>query len=112
MAAVVEQPRTTALRPATAGRNPWALAWRGLRGNRIAMGALRVFLLLLLMSLAAPLYAHHVAGISNPFAPNLNGTTIDHGKTVPIMQQGGGLLKPGEPPIGPTLAVHHYFLGA
>lgn len=112
MAAVVEQPRTTELRAATAGRNPWALAWRRLRGNRIAMAALGLFLLLLLMSLAAPLYAHHIAHISNPFAPNLNGTTIVHGKVVPIMQQGGGLLKLGETPVGPTMDLHHYFLGA
>jgi len=27
MAAVVEQVKTTELRSATAGRNPWALAW-------------------------------------------------------------------------------------
>jgi peptide/nickel transport system permease protein len=31
---------------------------------------------------------------------------------VPLMQQGGGLLKLGETPIGPTWDVHHYFLGA
>ena len=28
------------------------------------------------------------------------------------MQQGGGILKLGETPIGPTWDVHHYFLGA
>jgi peptide/nickel transport system permease protein len=112
MAAVVEQARTPELRSATAGRNPWALAWRRLRGNRIAMAALGLFVLLLIMSLAAPLYAGHIAHISNPFAPNLNGTTIVNGKTVPIMQQGGGLLKLGETPIGPTMDLHHYFLGA
>ena len=28
------------------------------------------------------------------------------------MQQGGGVLKLGETPIGPTWDVHHYFLGA
>ncbi len=62
MAAVAEQaeaPRS--LRPAIAGRNPWALAWRRLRRNRIALAALGLFLLIVLLSLAAPLYAHHVA---------------------------------------------------
>ena len=45
-------------------------------------------------------------------APNLNGTTVIDGKVVPVMQQGGGILKLGETPIGPTGDLHHYFLGA
>src|SRR5262249_43226167 len=47
-----------------------------------------------------------------PFTNNLNGTTIVHGHKVPLMQQGGGLLKLGETPIGPTWDFSHYFLGA
>ena len=35
-----------------------------------------------------------------------------NGKSVPVMQQGGGSLKLGETPIGPTWDLHHYFLGA
>src|ERR1700735_2646813 len=112
MAAVAEQARTTELRPVTAGRNPWALAWHRLRRNRIALAALGLFLLIVLFLLSAPLYAHDIAHIANPFQPNLNGTTLVNGKTVPVMQQGGGLLKLGETPIGPTLDFHHYFLGA
>ena len=112
MAAVAEQAKATELRPAVAGRNPWALAWRRLRSNRIALAALGLFVLILGLSLAAPLYAHDVANVSNPFNPNLNGTTVVHGKIVPIMEQGGGLLKLGEAPIGPTWDLHHYFLGA
>jgi peptide/nickel transport system permease protein len=112
MAAVAEEARPTELRLAATGRNPWALAWRRLRRNRIALSALGLFLLIVLLSLAAPLYAHDIAHVSNPFSPNLNGTTVVNGQTVPVMQQGGGLLKLGETPIGPTLDVHHYFLGA
>jgi peptide/nickel transport system permease protein len=113
MAAVTDQvDRPPAdLRPAVVSRNPWALAWRRLRRNRIALAALGLFLLIVLLSLLAPLYAHDVAHV-NPFAPNLNGTTIIHGKRVPVMQQGGGALHLGETPIGPTWDVHHYFLGA
>jgi len=112
MTAVVEQPKAPAeLRPAIAGRSPWALAARRLRRNRIALAALGLFLLIVLMSLLAPLYADHIAHV-NPFNPNLNGTTIIGGKVVPVMQQGGGLLKLGETPIGPTWDLHHYFLGA
>jgi peptide/nickel transport system permease protein len=112
MAAVVEQAEAPAeLRPAIAGRNPWALAGRRLRRNRVALAALVLFLLIVLASLAAPLYAHDIAH-ENPFPPNLNGTTIVGGKVVPVMQEGGGILHLGETPIGPTWEISHYFLGA
>jgi peptide/nickel transport system permease protein len=112
MAALAEQVAATELRPAVAGRNPWALAWRRLRGNRIALAALGLFVLIVVVSLAAPLYAHDVAHLSNPLGPNLNGTTVVGGKVVPIMQEGGGILHLGETPIGPTWSLGHYFLGA
>jgi peptide/nickel transport system permease protein len=112
MAATVEQADAPAeLRPAVVGRNPWALAGRRLRRNRVALAALVLFLLIVLVSLAAPLYAHDVAH-ENPFPPNLNGTTIMSGKVVPVMQEGGGTLHLGETPIGPTWDISHYFLGA
>jgi peptide/nickel transport system permease protein len=112
MAAVAEQTTSAELRPAIAGRNPWALAWRRLRRNRIALAALGLFLLIIVLSLAAPLYAHDVAHVSNPLVPNLNGKTVVNGHAVPVMQQGGGILKLGETPVGPTGDVHHYLLGA
>ncbi len=99
------------LRPEIIGRNPWALAARRLWRNRIAMAALVLFVLIVVLCLAAPLYANYVAHV-NPFAPNLNGTTVVGGKVVPVMQQGGGSLRLGETPIGPTWDLHHYFLGA
>jgi peptide/nickel transport system permease protein len=102
---------STELRPEIAGRNPWALAGRRLRRNRIALAALGLLLLIIVMCAAAPLYAHYVAHV-NPFAPNLNGHTVVNGKVVPVMQQGGGALKLGETPIGPTWDPQHYFLGA
>src|SRR6266508_779384 len=93
------------------GRNPWALAGRRLRRNRIALAALALFLLIVVLSLAAPLYAKYVAHV-NPFPPNLNGHTVVNGKVVAVMQQGGGTLHLGETPIGPTWDLGHYFLGA
>jgi peptide/nickel transport system permease protein len=112
MATLLEQVEVDAqLRPAVAGRNPWALAVRRLRRNRIAMASLVLFGLIVLLCVAAPLYAHGVAHV-NPFAPNLNGHTVVHGKVVPVMQQGGGTLHLGETPIGPTWDLNHYFLGA
>src|SRR5215831_15302867 len=112
MAAIIEQVEAPAdLRPEVVGRNPWALAARRLWRNRIAMVALGLFLFIVVICVAAPLYAHFVAHL-NPFTPNLNGTTVINGKVVPVMQQGGGTLKLGETPIGPTWDPGHYFLGA
>jgi len=112
MATLLEQVEIDpGLRPAVVGRNPWALAARRLWRNRIAMVALGVFLVIVILSLAAPLYAQHVAHV-NPFVPNLNGHTVVNGKVVPVMQQGGGTLHLGETPIGPTWDPQHYFLGA
>src|SRR5690348_9229356 len=112
MATLLEQVEVdTELRPAVAGRNPWALAARRLWRNRIAMASLLLFLVIVVLCLAAPLYAHYVAHV-NPFPPDLNGHTVVGGKVVPVMQQGGGVLKLGETPIGPTWDLSHYFLGA
>jgi peptide/nickel transport system permease protein len=97
--------------PAVGGRSPWVLAGRRLLRNRISLAALGLFLLIVLVSLCAPLYAHYVAHM-NPFPPDLNGHTIVHGKSVPVMQSGGGTLHLGETPIGPTWDLGHYFLGA
>ncbi|MDX6533493.1 MAG: peptide/nickel transport system permease protein [Gaiellales bacterium] len=97
--------------PQVSGRSPWALALRRLTRNRVALAALVLFLVIVAVSFAAPLYADHVAH-TNPFVNNLNGTTIVNGKETPLMQEGGGVLHLGVTPIGPTWDVHHYFLGA
>jgi len=99
------------LAPEISGRSPWALAWRRLWRNRIAMASLVLFLLVVAVSFAAPLYANYIAHV-NPFASNVTGTTIVNGHRVPLMQRGGGVLKLGETPIGPTWHFAHYFLGA
>jgi peptide/nickel transport system permease protein len=106
----LDQPRIEA-GPEVAGRSPWTLALRRLRRNRLAMGALVLFLLIVLVSFSAPWYARDVAHV-DPFSSNVNGTTIVNGKETPLMQQGGGPLHLGETPIGPTWDIHHYFLGA
>src|SRR5258707_4666526 len=112
MATLLEQVEPSAgVRPAIAGRNPWALAGRRLRHNRTALAALGLFLLIVVLCLLAPWYAHDVAHV-NPLVPNLNGTTVVGGKVVPVMQQGGGTLHLGETPIGPTGDLHHYIIVA
>lgn len=97
--------------PEIAGRSPWALAARRLWRNRIAMAALGLFVLICLVCLAAPLFAHDVAHV-DPFSNNLNGTTIVDGKRVPLLQQASSGLRLGVTPIGPTWDPRHYFLGA
>src|SRR5215469_12754962 len=77
------------------GRSPWALAGRRLWSNKLAIAASALFLLIVVISFAAPIYAHFIAH-TNPFVNNLNGSTIINGKRVPLMQQGGGILKLGE----------------
>jgi len=112
MAAVLEEVRPAGDQgQAVAGRSPWALAARQLWRNRLAMASLALFLLIVLVSFLAPFYAHHIAHV-DPFANNLNGTTIVNGKKVPLMEAGGGTLHLGVTPIGPTWDPAHYFLGA
>jgi peptide/nickel transport system permease protein len=89
------------------GRSPWALAWRRLRRNKIALAFLAVFVLICVCCALAPVYAHHVAHTG----PNENhvGDVIKEGKKrIPVISQGGikivnGQTKftPGGVPIGP-----------
>jgi peptide/nickel transport system permease protein len=93
-----------------AGKSPWRLAARRLVRNRLALAALVLFVLIVVVSFGAPIYAHHVAH-TVVFGSNLSGTTVLHGKTVQVIQQGGGSLGIGEIPIGPTWH-SNYFIGA
>lgn len=96
---------------APAGASPWALARRRLGRNRVAMAMLGVLVAIVLLSLAAPLYATYVAH-TEPFRSNLDGTTVVGGKAVPVMQAESGGLGLGVTPIGPTWDPGHYLLGA
>jgi peptide/nickel transport system permease protein len=78
--------------------------------NRIALAALILFVVIVVVSFAAPFYAHHIAH-TDPFASNITGTTVVGGKQVDVLQQGGGTLGIGVVPIGPTWR-SNYFLGA
>jgi peptide/nickel transport system permease protein len=92
------------------GRSPWRLAGRRLVRNYLAMGSLVLFFLVVIVSLLAPVYAHHIAH-TDAFASNVAGTTVVNGKRVEVLQQGGGALGIGETPIGPTWH-SNYFVGA
>src|SRR5256885_7518042 len=93
-----------------AGKSPWRLAGRRLMRNKVAIGAIVLFLLIVVVSFMAPVYAHHIAH-TDPFTSNLSGTIQKNGKTVDVIQQGGGALGLGEIPIGPTWS-SKYFVGA
>ena len=93
-----------------AGKSPWRLAGRRLLRNKLAIAALVLFLLIVVVSFLAPVYAHDIAH-TDPFTSNLSGTTVVNGKQVDVIQQGGGALGLGETPIGPTWQTN-YFIGA
>src|SRR4029077_2851852 len=92
------------------GKSPWRLAGRRLLRNRIALASLILFILIVAVSFGAPLYAQHIAN-TDPFASNITGKTVVGGKSVDVLQQGGGTLGIGVIPIGPTWQ-SNYFLGA
>jgi peptide/nickel transport system permease protein len=97
--------------PGAVGASPFALARRRLRRNRVAMTMIGVLAAIVLLCLAAPLYANRIAH-TDPFVSNLDGTTIVDGEEVPVMQPEEGGLGLGVTPIGPTWDPRHYMLGA
>ncbi|QDC00829.1 MULTISPECIES: ABC transporter permease [Phyllobacteriaceae] len=99
---VVAVPRKT--------RGPWALAFAKLTGNRAAMAALAVFVLIVIACLSAPLYARW-AGV-DPFVSTLDRIITIDGQDVPVMEQSTEGLGLGYTPLGPTWRLGNYFLGA
>jgi peptide/nickel transport system permease protein len=98
----------TAGSPEIAGKSPWALAWRRLRRDRAAIAALIVFVLIVVTSFAAPLYASHISH-TDPFQSNVDGKITINGKQVSVLQTDASGI--GVTPIGPTWH-SKYFLGA
>ncbi|MGN6144863.1 MAG: ABC transporter permease [Mesorhizobium sp.] len=91
-------------------RGPWALAFAKLTGNRAAMAALAVFVLIVIACLSAPLYARW-AGV-DPFVSTLDRIITIDGQDVPVMEQSTEGLGLGYTPLGPTWRLGNYFLGA
>ena len=75
------------------------------------MGALGLFVLIVLLCLAAPLYATYVAN-TDPFTSNIDGTTMVDGQSVALIEPSTEGLGLGSVPLGPTWDIHNYFLGA
>jgi peptide/nickel transport system permease protein len=76
---------------------------RRLRRNKIALGFGGLFVLIIAVSLAAPLWADHVAH-TDPFQNHLTDTIVVDGQTKDV-------VAPDGVPIGPTWQ-GRYFLGA
>jgi peptide/nickel transport system permease protein len=90
---------------------PWARAARKLVSDRAAVGALGLFILIVLICLAAPLYATYVAH-TDPFTSNIEGSITIDGQDVALIQPSTEGLGLGSVPLGPTWDFHTYFLGA
>ena len=75
------------------------------------MASAAVLVVIVIACMLAPVYAHSVAHV-DPFASNVTGTTVVHGKTVPVLRPSTTGLGLGVTPIGPTGDLGHYFLGA
>jgi peptide/nickel transport system permease protein len=95
---------------ANQSRGPWATAFRRLMRDRAALAALTVFLMIVLMCLLAPVYAHW-AGVE-PFKSTLNAVITKDGQERPVMELPTEGLALGYTPIGPTWSLGNYFLGA
>jgi peptide/nickel transport system permease protein len=100
--AVAESAAGSTPRPAS-GTGPYRLAWRRLRRNRVALAFGLLFLVILVLCLLAPVYAHAIAHIG-PNDNNIEGKVRVGGKLKDVVSsQGVG--------TGPTWHAR-YFLGA
>jgi peptide/nickel transport system permease protein len=88
---------------AAAGTSPWGLAWRRLKRNKVSLAFGVLFVLLIVVALAAPLWANSIAD-TTPDRNNVSGTVMVDGKETDVVSVEGV-------PIGPTWQ-KKYFLGA
>jgi peptide/nickel transport system permease protein len=91
--------------PVAAG-GPWHLAWRRLRRNRVALGFLGLFALIVVLVLAAPLWANEVAHTGPNATHTLEKIEVNGERREVVAREGK--------PIGPVWlgASGKFFLGA
>jgi peptide/nickel transport system permease protein len=70
------------------GRSPWYLAWRRLRRNYVALGALVLFLAIVAVCMSAGWYADNVAG-TGPNRTHLTDQVEVDGKMLDVISAGG-----------------------
>jgi peptide/nickel transport system permease protein len=83
------------------GIGPWKLASRRLRRNKVALFFGGLFVVIVVLCLLAPVYAHHVAHTTD-VAENITGTVKVGGKSKDIVSVTGI-------PIGPTWHAKYFF---
>lgn len=91
-------------------RGPWKRVFQGLIASPTAMISAGLFLLIVIATLLAPVYATHVSG-TDPYRSGLSAKIKIDGKPTPVMQQSTEGLGLGVTPIGPTWGPQ-YLLGA
>jgi len=89
-----------------AADSPWRLAWRRLRRNRVALAFGGLFVLIVLFSLVAPIWAGHVAHTGPNATHTLQKLEVDGEKRE--------VVNPSGKPLGPQWfeADGRFFLGA
>jgi peptide/nickel transport system permease protein len=87
----------------TQGASPWQLAWRRMRRNRVSLAFGVLFVLLVLVALAAPFWASSIAK-TTPERNHLTDTVVVGGEKKDVVDPEGV-------PIGPTWQ-KRFFLGA
>lgn len=103
---MTDQPHPAPEAKPPAGGGPWRLALRRLWRNRVALGFLALFVLIVVFVLAAPLWADNVAGTGPNTTHTLEKIEVD-GETREVVDRVGQ-------PIGPVWfgAGGKFFLGA
>jgi peptide/nickel transport system permease protein len=76
-----------------AGRSPWLLAYRRVRSNRLAVGALVLFVAIVVFSLAGPLWADLVAE-TGPNRTHVTDTVVVDGERREVVEPDGTPLEP------------------
>ena len=100
------EPNSTQAEVSSQGRSPWRLALGRLRHNRVALGFLGLFILIVLFVLAAPLWSTYVAETGPNDTHTLEKVTVDGEKR--------DVVSPDGQPIGPVWlkAGGKFFVGA
>ena len=105
----IAQP-SVAVTPKRRGQGPWRVAFDKLAADRAAMAGLVLFILIVLLSAAAPWYARAIAN-TDPFRANVTGEIVIDGQTRSVIEASTEGLGLGQTPIGPTWT-SQYLLGA
>ncbi len=101
--AVAETDLDTGITSPIAGASPWGLAWRRLKRNKVSLAFGALFVVLLALAAAAPLWADHVAETTPSRNHISDVVTIDGERREVVSLEGV--------PIGPTFQ-RRFFLGA